>query len=242
MTPDQARGLSSVLVSTGSLSLLRRPTVSYIEIVWSGSQGQAAFFHEKVAEIRSFFPTAAGVTQTRNRTHKGERLYPGLRFKIPSDRLRPLYNLFVPRGSKRISSACLELCGARAIAWLFSDHGRRTPGGFELRSAVRNTEEAVLVAQWLQAILGVTCKVRLRGRRPALLLDPSNAAKAAEQLLDYSPATRRHLFLQLLNDLDPVCDPRDLLLHRQPRPAEPEGPEAAPLAAAASLRAGEDLP
>jgi len=181
MTPDQARGLSSVLVSSGSFYLLRRPTVSYIEIVWSGSQRQAAYFHEKVAEIQHFFPTAAQVSP-------GTAQSPGLRFKITSDRLRPLYNLFVPRGSRRISSACLELCGARAIAWLFSDHGRRTPRGFELGSVARHAEEAVLLAQWIKTILGVDCRARLRGRRLALPLDSTNAAKAAEQLRDYSPA------------------------------------------------------
>ncbi|MCE2839152.1 MAG: hypothetical protein LW834_19745 [Cyanobium sp. 49614_E6] len=230
MTPDQARGLSSVLVSSGSFYLLRRPTVSYIEIVWSGSQRQAAYFHEKVAEIQHFFPTAAQVSP-------GTAQSPGLRFKITSDRLRPLYNLFVPRGSRRISSACLELCGARAIAWLFSDHGRRTPRGFELGSVARHAEEAVLLAQWIKTILGVDCRARLRGRRLALLLDSTNAAKAAEQLLDYSPASRRHLFLQLLNDRDPVCDPCDLLLLGNQGAARPARQALAPLAQTPPLRA-----
>lgn len=235
MTPDQARGLSSVLVSSGSFHLLRRPTASYVEIVWSGSQAQAAYFHEKVDEIKQFFPTSARVTHTRCRSSAGQVERPGLRFKITSDRLRPLYNLFVPRGSKRISSACLELCGARGIAWLFSDHGRRTPRGFELRGVARDTEEVVLLGQWMQTILGVSCRARLRSRRLTLLLDPANAAKAAEQLLDYCPATRRHLFLQLLNDRDPVCDSSDLLLPgppRQPGAARPPRPAvvaAAPL-------------
>ena len=234
MTPDQARGLSSVLVSSGSFHLLRRPTVSYVEIVWSGSQAQAAFFHEKVDEIKRFFPTSAQVTHTRSRSSADGVKRPGLRFKITSDRLRPLYNLFVPRGARRISSSCLELCGARAVAWLFSDHGRRTPRGFELRGVARNAEEAVLLAQWMQTILGITCRARLRSRRLTLLLDPFSAAKAAEQLLDYSPATRRHLLLQLLNDRDPVCDPRDLLLpgaSRQSRTARQAGPPVAATAA-----------
>lgn len=232
MTPDQARGLSSVLVSSGSLSLLRRPTASYVEIVWSGSQRQAAYFHEKVEEIKHFFPTNAQVIHACSRTKDGRRLPPALRFKVTSDRLRPLYNLFVPRGSKRISSACLELCGARGIAWLFSDHGRRTPRGFELRGVARNAEEAVLLGQWMQTILGVSCRARLRSRRLALLLDPANAAKAAEQLLDYCPDTRRHLFLQLLNDRDPVCDPGDLLLPGPPRqPGAPRPPRPAVVAA-----------
>jgi hypothetical protein len=237
MTPDQARGLSSVLVSSGSFHLLRRPTASYIEIVWSGSQRQAAYFHEKVAEIQHFFPTTAQVSHTRPRTAAGSAQPPGLRFKVTSDRLRPLYNLFVPRGSRRISSACLELCGARAIAWLFSDHGRRTPRGFELQSVARHAEEAVLLAQWIKTILGVDCRARLRGRRLALLLDPDNAAKAAEQLLDYSPATRRHLFLQLLNDRDPVCDPSDLLLPGQQGAAGPARQAFAPMAQAPPLGA-----
>lgn len=235
MTPDQARGLSSVLVSSGSFYLLRRPTASYIEIVWSGSQAQAAYFHEKVAEIKKFFPTSAQVTHARCRSSVDQAERSALRFKVTSDRLRPLYNLFVPRGARRISSSCLELCGARAIAWLFSDHGRRTPRGFELRGVARNAEEALLLAQWMQTILGIQCRARLRSRRFTLLLDPDNAAKAAEQLLDYCPATRRHLFLQLLNDRDPVCDASDLLLPgapRQPRTAgapRPAVAEAAPL-------------
>lgn len=237
MTPDQARGLSSVLVSSGSFYLLRRPTASYIEIVWSGSQRQAAYFHEKVAEVKRFFPTPARVIHTRPRTLRGVEQPAGLRFKVTSDHLRPLYNLFVPRGTKRISSACLELCGARAIAWLFSDHGRRTSRGFELHSVARNAEEAVLLAQWMKTILGVDCRARLRGRRLALLLDPDNAAKAAEQLLDYSPLTRRHLFLQLLNDRDPVCDPSDLLLPGPQGAARPERETLTPLAAAAPLGA-----
>jgi hypothetical protein len=237
MLSDQARGLSSVLVSSGSFYVLRRPTASYIEIVWSGSQRQAAYFHEKVAEIQHFFPTSARVYQTRPRTISGVEQPAGLRFKITSDRLRPLYNLFVPRGKRRISSACLELCGARAIAWLFSDHGRRTPRGFELHSIARNAEEAVLLAQWMKTILGIDCRARLRGRLTALLLDPDNAAKAAEQLLDYSPLSRRHLFLQLLNDRDPVCDSSDLLLPGPQGPAGPAGQALTPLAAAAPLGA-----
>jgi len=237
MTPDQARGLSSVLVSSGSFYLLRRPTASYIEIVWSGSQRQAAYFHEKVEEIKRFFPTSAQVTHTHPRTSAGVESSASLRFKITSDRLRPLYNLFVPRGTRRISSSCLELCGARAIAWLFSDHGRRTSRGFELHSVARHAEEAVLLAQWMKTILGVDCRARLRGRRLALLLDPDNAAKAAEQLLDYSPASRRHLFLQLLNDRDPVCDPSDLLLPGAQRAAGPARQALAPLAAVAPLGA-----
>lgn len=235
MTPDQARGLSSVLVSSGSLGLLRRPTASYVEIVWSGSQREAAYFHEKVDEIQRFFPTTSRPIHARTTPRDGYNGPPSLRFKITSDRLRPLYNLFVPRGTKRISSACLELCGARAIAWLFSDHGRRTPNGFELRSVARNAEEAVLLAQWMQTILGISCRARLRSRRLALLLDPDNAAKAAEQLLDYSPLTRRHLFLQLLNDRDPVCDPRDLLLPGQQGQPSAAGAVLTPVAEAAAL-------
>jgi hypothetical protein len=235
MTPDQARGLSSVLLSSGSFALLRRPTTSYIEIVWSGSQSQAAYFQEKVSEIKKFFPTKARLVSTTNRTARGKKIYPGLRFKITSDQLRPLYNLFVPRGSKRISSACLELCGARAAAWLFCDRGHRSPTGFRLRSAVASVEEALLLAQWLQTILGVNCLLRVQGRKPLILLDADNAAKAAEQLIDYAPLTRRHLFLQLLNDRAPVCDSRDLLLPGTERLALSEGTSQAPVAEAAAL-------
>jgi hypothetical protein len=232
---DQARGLSSVLLSSGSFAILRRPTTTYVEIVWSGSQAHAAYFQEKVSEIQKFFPTQARLVSTTNRTARGKKIYPGLRFKITSDRLRPLYNLFVPRGSKRISSACLELCGARAAAWLFCDRGHRAPTGFCLRSAVATVEEAVLLGQWLQTILGVRCLVQVKGRRPLLLFDADNAAKAAEQLLDYAPLTRRHLFLQLLNDRAPVCDSRDLLLPGPRRLPEPARTPQAPLAEAASL-------
>jgi len=235
LTPDQARGLSSVLLSSGSFAILRRPTTAYVEIVWSGSQSHAAYFQEKVAEIQKFFPTKARLVSTTNRTARGKKVYPGLRFKITSDRLRPLYNLFVPRGAKRISSACLELCGARAAAWLFCDRGHRAPAGFCLRSAVGTPGEAVLLGQWLQTILGVRCLVQVRSRRPLLIFDADNAAKAAEQLLDYAPLTRRHLFLQLLNDRDPVCHPSDLLLPGARRLALPARPSQTPLAEAASL-------
>lgn len=224
-----------MLLSSGSFAILRRPTTTYVEIVWSGSQSAAAYFQEKVAEVQKFFPTKARLVSTTCRTTRGKRLYPGLRFKITSDRLRPLYNLFVPRGSKRISSACLELCGARAAAWLFCDRGHRTPAGFRLRSAVTTTEEAVLLGQWLQTILGVRCLVQVRGRRPLLIFDADNAAKAAEQLLDYAPLTRRHLFLQLLNDRAPVCDSRDLLLPGAGGLALPARPPQAPLVEAAPL-------
>jgi hypothetical protein len=234
MTPDQARGISSVLLSSGSIALIRCPTTSYVQITWSGSQRQAAYFEEKVNEIRRFFPTKAGILTTPKRTRHGVKLYPGLRFKLSSDKLRPIYNLFVPRGHKRISSSCLELCGARAAAWLISDHGHRTPNGLEIRSAAHHVEEYLLLAQWLQTLLGVVCKIAHRRDRPFLFIESNDAAKAAETLLDYAPATRRFLFVQLINDRDPVCQPCDRLLLDDPRRPQPEGSSQEALAGAAS--------
>lgn len=196
---DAARGLLGLFLADGRLERIRAPVRSRIRAVFEGGVGETDFLEEKVAEFRRFIPTSSSICRYQTSQREGGGRTTVLRFRAQSQQLRPIYNLLYPYGSRQITPPALELLGGRAAAWLWAEAARPLPdGGFVLRRAGGEPEEARLLASWLRMLTGAKPELCGGHQRPRLLLQPEQAALIQTALLPYAPLSRRQLFLPSL--------------------------------------------
>jgi len=234
------RGLLGLLLVDGSLVPYRCPGGGYIQMVLTAGTSESAFLEEKVEEFRVFLPTRAQIIPYRTATRSNGKSTPVLRFRVSTNRLRPIYNLLYPGGERVITSTALGLLGARAAAWLWAEGARpQRDGSCELARVGQGLGEATLLRHWLAMLTGAESEVDDRRRRPRLLFSAEQSQKICSALLPYAPRTRQHLFTN--DDGGHGVHERGADLLPGGRSAFVAGTAAEAVADAASLR-GASLP
>lgn len=207
------RGLLGLLLADGSLASYRTPAGGYIQLTLTAGISESAFLEEKVAELRHFIPTKAEITPYSTAVRANGRSTPVLRFRISSNRLRPVYNLLYPGGERRITQTALDLLGASAAAWCWAEGGRLSPCGDAALVRVGTTpDEAALVAAWLRMLTGADSRICDNHVRPRLTFASDQAKKLREALLPYAPRSRTHLFTGDIFDVSTIRSARTQLL------------------------------
>ena len=241
MTPNEVRGLISLLLSSGSMALHRSPAGGYVRLTLTAGMQDAAYLQEKVDEVRQFLPGGGDIQTYRS----GPAAIPNLRFRVTAPDLRVAYNLLYPGHNRRITSTVLELCGARALAWYWSDWLKPEKGGNRLLGHVGRTDaEAVTVGHWMATILGVESELACstqKPHRPCLRISAQQVSKGASLLLDYCPATRLPWFQDLIRH-DHCLHESSALLLPGGRIPESQGPTQQALVGVDSPGTGGDLP
>ena len=94
-----------------------------------------------MAEFRQFIPTKAQIvhyktapryTDAQNKqgiVDDGPRHTTVLRFRVSTNKLRPIYNLLYPSGNRQITQNVLDLLGASAASWAWAEGARLNQDG-----------------------------------------------------------------------------------------------------------------
>ena len=203
---------------------------------------ESAFLAEKAEEFRRFIPTRAQIVPYKTRPRASGRTSEVLRFRVSTNRLRPIYNMLYPEGERCITQDVLSLLGARAAAWLWAEGARpRGDGSAYLARVGISQEEALLVGDWLAMLTGARGELDLNQVHPRFRFPPKEADKVRQSLVSYAPSTRQHLFQETPIDLVSLRSSRTELLSRRRNP-EPEGPERASMAGDSPVGAAVSLP
>lgn len=207
------RGLLGLLIADGSLASYRTPAGGYIQLTLTAGISESAFLEEKVAELRHFIPTKAEIIPYSTVKRANGKSTPVLRFRVSSNRLRPVYNLLYPGGERRITQAALDLLGASAAAWCWAEGGRLEADGTAALVRVGSTpDEASLVAAWLRMLTGADSRIQDDHIRPRLVFSHQESQKLREALLPYAPRSRTHLFTGSIPDVSTIRSARTELL------------------------------
>jgi hypothetical protein len=203
------RGLLGLLLVDGSLVSYRTPGGGYIQLTLTTGASESAFLEEKVEEFRQFVPTQAEIVPYKTPPRANGKQTPILRFRVSTNKLRPIYNLLYPSGERQITQTALDLLGAKAAAWSWAEGVRIKKDGSSILSRVGSTdEEAHLMANWLEILTGATASFQLERVRPRLVFDQEQTIKIQQSLIDYSPVTRRHLFKEEFWDVSAIRSAR----------------------------------
>lgn len=222
------RGLLGLLLIDGSLVPYRSPTGGYIQMTLTSGVSESAFLDDKVAEFRQFVATKAEIIPYKTRPRANGRSTQFLRFRVSTNKLRPVYNLLYPQGERRITSTALDLLGARAAAWCWAEGARLLGDGSSLLARVGNTpDEACLIAGWLEILTGARSDLEGELVKPRLRFDPKQTAKLQEAMLSYAPPSRRHLFTGEHWDVSAIRSARTELLLGEGRHCAQGQPQAA---------------
>tara|TARA_R100000655_G_scaffold33007_1_gene65055 strand:+ start:485 stop:1093 length:609 start_codon:yes stop_codon:yes gene_type:complete len=163
----------------------------------TAGESDSAFLEEKVEEFKQFIFTRAKIVPYKTRQRSDGKRSTVLRFRVSTNKLRPVYNLLYPIGERQITQTTLNLLGAQAAAWLWAESVKIHKKGTALLSRVGCTqEEAQMISSWLQMLTGATSKLDETYTRPRILFDKEQTLKIQEGLIDYAPKSRKHLFLQ----------------------------------------------
>lgn len=215
MEAAQVKGLLGLLLADGSLVQYSTPAGGYVQLTLTGGFHDSAYLEEKVEEFRQFIPTKAqivpykslgGVSSRPNAQGvlvKEPKSTLVLRFRVSTNKLLPIYNLLYPQGERRITRQVIDMLGAAAAAWVWAE-GARTPtegdarfdGTTILARVGTSDDEAMLIAGWIEMLTGASSTLidDVRWKKPRLLFDPRQSAKAKKALLPYAPPSRIHRF------------------------------------------------
>tara|TARA_R100000152_G_C6635143_1_gene81508 strand:+ start:73 stop:489 length:417 start_codon:yes stop_codon:yes gene_type:complete len=117
--------------------------------------------------------------------------------------------LLYPIGDKQITQTALDLLGAQAAAWLWAEGAKINKNGSSSLIRVGSTEEeATMVAQWLQMLVGASGKLDEDHVRPRIIFNSEQTKKLQEQLIPYAPKSRLHLFKQESWDVSSIRSAR----------------------------------
>lgn len=214
MEAADIKGLLGLLLVDGSLNQYRTPTGGYVQLTLTGGITESAFLEEKVAEFRQFIPTKAQIVPYKTAPRytalpnkqgivdDGPRHTTVLRFRVSTNKLRPVYNLLYPNGSRQITQNVLDLLGASAAAWAWAEGARLNQDGSVVLARVGTTDlEAELISDWLEVLTGAKSDDLFdeKLQKPRLIFSPEEAAKAANALRRYASPSRAHLF-HLVNE------------------------------------------
>lgn len=193
---DALKDLLGLLLVNGSMRPYSTPSGGYIQLTLVANEKSKPLLDDKIALIRHHVPTFAGITQTSTRRSDGSSLK-SFRFRVSTNRLRPLYNLLYPGGEREITRNALEMLGGAAAAWVWAEGARPRTGrhkGETILKHVGSTKyEACLVGGWIELLTGAESTLT-ETRRPQLLFEEDQCQKIREVLLPYAPPSRQSLF------------------------------------------------
>lgn len=189
------RGLLGLLISDGSLVPYRTPGGGYIQLTLTAGSSESAFLEEKVDEFKQFIKTKAQIVPYKTTPRSNGKTTSILRFRVSTNKLRPVYNLLYPVGERQITHTALDLLGAKAAAWTWAEGARLQGDGSSVLARVGSIlEEAIIFSQWLSVLTGATAEIDSNYVKPRLRFNPEETKKIQTALLDYAPKTRKHLF------------------------------------------------
>ena len=170
MEAADVRGLLGLLIADGSLVPYRTPSGGYVQLTLTAGLSENAFLEEKVEEFNQFIFTRAKIVPYKTKPRLNGSRTSILRFRVSTNKLRPIFNLLYPVGERQITQIALNLLGAQAAAWLWAEGARINKNGSSSLVRVGTTEEeAVMIAQWLQMLVGATGKLDEDHVRPRLI-------------------------------------------------------------------------
>ena len=229
MDATDVRGLLGLLLGDGSLVPYRTPGGGYIQLTLTAGATESAFLEEKVDEFRTFIKTKAQIVPYRTTPRANGKTTPILRFRVSTNKLRPIYNLLYPIGERQITHTTLDLLGAQAAAWLWAEGIKIRQDQSALLGRVGSTsEETLLIASWLEMLTGAKSKLEDNYVKPRLSFSPEDSVKIQEALKQYAPHTRKHLFQGDQWNVSAIRSSRTELQFRQ-RSDQPQGEEETPL-------------
>ena len=229
MDATDVRGLLGLLLGDGSLVPYRTPGGGYIQLTLTAGASESAFLEEKVDEFRTFIKTKAQIVPYRTTPRANGKTTPILRFRVSTNKLRPIYNLLYPIGERQITHTTLDLLGAQAAAWLWAEGIKIRQDQSALLGRVGSTsEETLLIASWLEMLTGAKSKLEDNYVKPRLSFSPEDSVKIQEALKQYAPHTRQHLFQGDQWNVSAIRSSRTELQFRQ-RSDQPQGEEETPL-------------
>ena len=230
METIDVRGVLGLLLVDGSLVKYRTPTGGYVQLTLTAGVTESAFLEEKVAEFREFVPTKADIVPYRTPPRASGKTTEILRFRVSTNKLRPVYNLLYPSGEREITSTALELLGGQALAWAWAEGARLHPDGSADMARVGSyLSEAERMRQWIERLTGAKSEVVTDRMRPRLRFQQAEADKLTDAIVSYAPASRRHLFERKSANVCGVCCPGPELQHGE-RDDQPEGKAPAAVA------------
>lgn len=189
------RGLLGLLISDGSLVPYRTPGGGYVQLTLTAGSSESAFLEEKVKEFKQFIQTKAQIVPYKTTPRHNGKTTSILRFRVSTNKLRPVYNLLYPVGERQITTTALDLLGAKAAAWTWAEGVRLQSNGSSVLTRVGSSlEEAIIFSQWLSVLTGAAAEIDSNYVRPRLKFDPSQTKKIQDSLFKYAPETRKHLF------------------------------------------------
>lgn len=229
MDATDVRGLLGLLLGDGSLVPYRTPGGGYIQLTLTAGASESAFLEEKVDEFRTFIKTKAQIVPYRTTPRANGKTTPILRFRVSTNKLRPIYNLLYPIGERQITHTTLDLLGAQAAAWLWAEGVKIRQDQSALLGRVGSTsEETLLIASWLEMLTGAKSKLEDNYVKPRLSFSPEDSVKIQEALKQYAPHTRKHLFQGDQWNVSAIRSSRTELQFRQ-RSDQSQGEEETPL-------------
>lgn len=210
------RGLLGLLIGDGSLVPYRTPGGGYIQLTLTAGASESAFLEEKVQEFRNFIHTKAQIVPYRTTPRSNGKTTPILRFRVSTNKLRPIYNLLYPIGERQITATTLDLLGAQAAAWLWAEGARlRDDQSFSLTRVGSTNEEALLFSAWLNMLTGASSTIEDNYVKPRLRFDLNQTQKIQAALQQYAPNSRKHLFLGEQWDVNSIRNARTELQFRE---------------------------
>ena len=213
MDASDVRGLLGLLLVDGSLVPYRSPGGGYVQLTLTAGSKQATFLEEKVAEFKTFVPSRAEITPYCTTPRANGKRTKVLRFRVSSNKLRPLYNLLYPGGERCITQTALDLLGAQAAAWCWAEGARIQKDGTAIMSRVGATRvEAGRIQSWLEMLTGASSRIVDGRTRPRLVFDLEQTNKIRSALLPYAPKSRIHLFKGDVPDVSAIRSARTELL------------------------------
>ena len=209
MDAADVRGLLGLLVGDGSLVPYRTPSGGYIQLTLTAGATESAFLEEKVEEFKQFIFTRAKIVPYRTKPRNSGKSTQILRFRVSTNKLRPVYNHLYPIGEKQLTRTTLDLLGAQAAAWLWAEGAKPMKDGSVLLSRVGSTfEESQLIANWLTMLTGGEGSIDEAYIRPRKFFKTDQAQKIRETLKNYAPKSRIHLFNKELWDVSAIRSSR----------------------------------
>jgi len=210
------RGLLGLLLGDGSLVPYRTPGGGYIQLTLTAGASESCFLEEKVSEFRQFIQTKAKIVPYKTTPRSNGKTTPILRFRVSTNKLRPVYNLLYPLGERQITITTLDLLGAPAAAWLWAEGARPKKDQTNVLTRVGSTnEEALIISKWLNMLTGACSTLDSNFARPRLIFDVDQSLKIKQALNQYSPKSKQHLFQGDLLDVNSIRNTRTELQFRE---------------------------
>lgn len=207
------RGLLSLLLTDGSLVSYRTPGGGYIQLTLTAGINQSAFLDDKVREFKEFLPSKAKITPYKSSPRANGKQTSVLRFRVSTNKLRPVYNLLYPGGERLINQTALDLLGASAAAWCWAQGAHVHPDmSSELSRVGKTYMEGARMQAWISMLTGAQPVLGEHRQHPRLYFSAAETLKVQEALTQYAPPSRIHLFNGFTPDVCSIRSSRTELL------------------------------